>query len=326
MKTSLLTVFILALLWPGPASADDPPDAFFPLASPADAWKALPPLEKGTPGRLPRWALATARALPRTTAAVLELEHRHRANSPLPPVLRGQIRLITAHANGCGSTRSQAAADLRAVGLTDGQVAALVADDAKLSPVLEFARKLTMAAYTVTDAELAEVLKEFGEKQTVAIVQLVAFGNFQDRLVLALGVADEPDGVLPPLAYVFAKDAKPMPRPDWPTAGVGEPSKVDDAEWSGFSFLDLKKKMETQKARPARIAVPSWEDVKKGLPPEAQKRKLDIKWSLVCLGYQPELAQGWSACTRAFGTESALDRVFEESLFWVVTRSLLCFY
>jgi hypothetical protein len=44
------------------------------------------------------------------------------------------------------------------------------------------------------------------------------------------------------------------------------------------------------------------------------------------MGYQPELATGWSACTRAFGDEAKQDRVFEESLFWVVTRSITCFY
>ena len=51
-----------------------------------------------------------------------------------------------------------------------------------------------------------------------------------------------------------------------------------------------------------------------------------IRWSLVCMGYQPQLASSWSACTRSFGRESRQDRVFEESLFWVVTRSLACFY
>ena len=30
--------------------------------------------------------------------------------------------------------------------------------------------------------------------------------------------------------------------------------------------------------------------------------------------------------TRSFGEEAKQDRVFEESLFWVVTRSLACFY
>ena len=41
---------------------------------------------------------------------------------------------------------------------------------------------------------------------------------------------------------------------------------------------------------------------------------------------RPSLALAWSACTRAFGEEAKQDRVFEESLFWVVTRQIHCFY
>jgi hypothetical protein len=51
-----------------------------------------------------------------------------------------------------------------------------------------------------------------------------------------------------------------------------------------------------------------------------------IKWSLVTMGYQPELAAAWSSCTRAFREEAKQDRVFEESLFWIVTRTIHCFY
>jgi hypothetical protein len=74
--------------------------------------------------------------------------------------------------------------------------------------------------------------------------------------------------------------------------------------------------------------VPAWDDVKKRLPEgyPAPEHPVRIRWSLVCMGYQPELAAGWSACTRAFAEEAKQDRVFEESLFWVVTRSLQCFY
>ena len=68
------------------------------------------------------------------------------------------------------------------------------------------------------------------------------------------------------------------------------------------------------------------DEVRKHLPGSDPKNPLRIKWSLVCLGYQPELARGWGACTRAFAEESKQDRVFEESLFWVVTRTLNCFY
>ena len=73
--------------------------------------------------------------------------------------------------------------------------------------------------------------------------------------------------------------------------------------------------------------MPAFESIRKYLPANYPKdRELTIRWSLVCLGYQPELASAWSQCTRQFAEESKQDRVFEESLFWVVTRSLQCFY
>ena len=105
------------------------------------------------------------------------------------------------------------------------------------------------------------------------------------------------------------------------------PQQVTDKEWLAQTHDELQKALQEQRARPPRIRVPRWEEVRKSLPSDTKaKRPLKIKWSLVCLGYQPELAAGWSRCTRAYAQEARQDRVFEESLFWVVTRSLRCFY
>jgi alkylhydroperoxidase family enzyme len=315
------------------AAEDRPrPSAFVPLLSQEQASQALSLVvssdQPGAEPPLPLWALATARALPRTTAAMLDLDWRHRAASPLDPRLRGQIRMIVAQANRCAYAEAQAKDDLRRAGLSDADISTLLADDAKLPAALVFARKLTLTAYAVTDAEVAHLERALGDKQLVAVVQLVAFANFQDRLLLALGITRELGGPLPPHRYRSSGEAKAMPRAAWPMApAAGAPGgDVHDAEWRALSWGDLKKQMAAQKERPPRLRVPTWEEVKPLLPAEARKRELRIKWSLVCLGYQPELAQGWSACTRAFGTEAAMDRVFEESLFWVVTRTLQCFY
>ena len=51
-----------------------------------------------------------------------------------------------------------------------------------------------------------------------------------------------------------------------------------------------------------------------------------VAWSLTCVGYQPKLTLAWLHAMRTFGEEAKQDRVFEETLFWVVTRSLNCFY
>ena len=102
--------------------------------------------------------------------------------------------------------------------------------------------------------------------------------------------------------------------------------RAGDAEWTPADFGALQKEMTVQRAREPRIPVPPWDEVRKNLPDWKYDKPLRVRWSLVCTGYQPELANAWSACTRAFGQEAKQDRVFEESLFWVVTRSLNCFY
>src|SRR5438128_11759780 len=48
--------------------------AHVPLLDNREAWKRLPPPEKGANQPLPAWARALADALPRTTAAMLELD------------------------------------------------------------------------------------------------------------------------------------------------------------------------------------------------------------------------------------------------------------
>jgi alkylhydroperoxidase family enzyme len=309
------------------------PAARVPVMKDADAWKRLPAAEKGGGAALPSWARALADAMPRTTAAMLELDYLHRAKNPLGPKLRGKMRWVAAHANRCAYGEAYAAADLRRAGAGEAAVKELAGDWANLPEkeraALTFARKLTLAADTVTDDEVAALVKAYGEKDVVAMVLLLAYANFQDRLLLALGLPVEGGGPLPPAEVRFAHGGEsptvpPRLAPKGKAKAVRRPA---GDEWKELDFAGLQRRLNRQRERPGRVAVPSWEDVLRGLPKDyPANRPTRIKWSLVCMGYQPELAIGWSACTRAFGAEAKQDRVFEESLFWVVTRSLNCFY
>ena len=73
--------------------------------------------------------------------------------------------------------------------------------------------------------------------------------------------------------------------------------------------------------RTPRLPVPTWDEVKRNLPPALAARPTRIVWNLVCSGYVPELAVPWSVSTRTMWAEAKPDRVFEESLFWVQTRA-----
>ena len=77
-----------------------------------------------------------------------------------------------------------------------------------------------------------------------------------------------------------------------------------------------------------RIRVPTWEEVVKVWPADSPvpKQPIPTLWRRICTGYQPVLSEAWSACNKSFHEETTLDVVFQQSLFWVVTRSLDCFY
>jgi hypothetical protein len=110
--------------------------------------------------------------------------------------------------------------------------------------------------------------------------------------------------------------------------GVEVAERVEDADWLARDFDDLQQQMAAQRASSGRIRVPPWDLVKQVLPsgypvPKSPSR---VRWTLVCLGYQPALSAAWLTTMRTFGDEANQDRVFEESLFWVVTRSIDCFY
>jgi alkylhydroperoxidase family enzyme len=325
----------LALLLLAEGEARKQPKARFPLLSDADAWARLPAAEKGQGTPLPVWARALAHSLPRTAAAMLELDWLHRAGGYLEPRLRAAVRWAAANANGCAWSEAQALADLRRAGVADETLKALGRSGRPTGlaglemSAMRFARRLTLEAHRLRDLEVQSLLDAFGERRVVAMVQLVAYANFQDRLLLSLGVRPEEDEPPPPLEIRFRKGAAAAPAPQRkaPEAVAATPAvKVEDREWLALSFDDLQRHLAGQRARKPRIRVPVWEEVKKVWPGEPPARPVRIQWSLVCAGYQPELAQGWGACTRAFGQEARQDRVFEECLFWVVTRTIECFY
>jgi hypothetical protein len=70
--------------------------------------------------------------------------------------------------------------------------------------------------------------------------------------------------------------------------------------------------LDSQRGRRARIPLPAG-------------RGANL-WGLVGQTYQPELGTAWSSCAQAFGEEANQDPVFEQSIFWVVTRTKGCFY
>ena len=334
-----VALFVLALL--PPAHGTRPPgicSARLPLASQEEVWKLLPPCKEGCGQTVPDWARALVTSMPYTTASMLELDTIYRTSEELDPGFRARLRWTAANANGCEYTRQYAVADMRRAGMSNEHVARFLAGDFASSPdekhALQFTRDLTLRAYQITDEQFAALASGFGENGAMAIVLQTAYANFQDRMMLTLGVTVEPDGPLAPLNVRFAAVAGDqkiaMARPELPDPSAILAPKLEIPEdWAtAFSFDQLQSGMVKQKARPERISIPNSEDVLARIPQQIYpvKKPIRIKWSLCVLGHQPTLGAAWLRTMRTWGRESGSDAVFNESLFWVVTRNLQCFY
>jgi alkylhydroperoxidase family enzyme len=320
---------LLLFLWAVPAAPGGRADRAAPgraeerapLLSDAGAWKRLPRAEKGAGKRLPAWARALAPTLPHTAAAMLELDYRHRALSPLPPKLRAKVRWVAAHALGCAYSEACAAADFLRDGGTPAELSALKGDHAGLPEperlALAFAHKLTLTPHAATDEEVARLVRHYGEKRVVALVLLLAHAGFQDRLLLGLDLAAEPGDPLPPLEVRFAPvplgTSLARPRREPPVRPAPPAAPAVDRDWGRLDLFTLHHEIDKQRARRPRIRLPRTE-------PGA------IHWGLVCRTYQPELAAAWAVCRRNFGAEANQDPVFEASVFWVLTRARQSFY
>ena len=167
-------VFILVATIAGPVRGAPDERSSWPLSSNDDAWKLLPATLAGGGARLPTWARATARDLPRTTVAMLNLDRLHRTKSPLGPSLRGKMRWVAADVNHCEYARATADADLRRAGVSDAEIADLRAGRWSNGErdALNFASQMTADASLVTDDQVAALKASYGEEKLTAMVLL----------------------------------------------------------------------------------------------------------------------------------------------------------
>jgi alkylhydroperoxidase family enzyme len=345
---------IVAILFCVPIYAWGGPPAHVPVLTDQEAWKVLPPAEEGAGQPLPGWIRALAVSLPKTAAAMLDLDYTQRMERALPLRLRAKLRFVAAKANRCEYAQAYARADyVRAGGKAEdmddlpGRIDKL---PEKERLALQLVRQLTEAAYTVTDEQIARLVELYDEDQVVAMVLVAAYANFQDRLLLALGVPVEEGGPLPPVKVRFRKQPATPKSAEPENGSTGEkgkelakrkvsppapnppaiPEKVDDPEWTAISFENLRQRLGQQIGRrEARVRIPDGKTVLSNLPatvPPLDAHEMDIRWCRLTYGYQPRLTAAWLGGLDVFDKESDLDFLFHESMFWVVTRSLQCFY
>jgi hypothetical protein len=194
---------------------------------------------------------------------------------------------------------------------------------------------MTVDSDSVTDDEFAVLVRNFGENRAASMVLLLAYANFQDRVLLCLGAEVEGDGPLPPVDVAFdpaSFTSKATPPPPLQKSPLPKPSGKDlveaDPEWAGLSYEALQDRLEAQRRKPTRLRIPSWDEVARDLPEGLFKKPSDIVWYRIVFGYAPELAVPFDYFMRTAGAEAApkYDRNFGQSLFWVTPKAIKCPY
>ncbi len=308
-----------------------------------EAWTRLPATMDGSKPSLPVWARMLAAEMPRTTAAYLQLDYAHRAASPLPAKLRAAMRWVAANANRCEYSKLQSIADMKAAGVSEAAITSLV-DETQSAwnendrKALQFAFDMTVDSDAVTDEQFAELVQCFGEKQTACMVLLMAYANFQDRLLLSFGVSSEPNGPMAPVDVRFSPDSfvlktTPPPVPNVtelkPAAtGDSSPKENSNDEWQTQNYEFLQRRISTQKEKPTRLPILPWSQIAPNLPEGLMKGPSDIVWYQTVFGYAPELAVPFEFVMRTAGAEGSgkWDRIFGSGLFFVTTKAVECPY
>ena len=317
--TNLAALLLIgvALLAPATAAANTAPgDGPVALLTDEECWKRMPPAASGGGQPLPSWAKAVATRLPRTAAAMLELDLAQRTKSPLDPVLRAKMRWVIAHANRCAYSEAYALADLKRAGGDDAAIKALTGDpagwpEADREP-LEFARLLPLDAPTIPDELFARLRERFGDKRVAAMVLLGGLRQLPgpDR-ARARTSRSSPAARLPPLEVKFAPGAfqsapilPPQPRASPPARRRARRSSSAIRSGRSCRTRSCSRGSSGSGRGPRACPIPSWDEVKKNLPPAFASRPTRIVWNLVCSGYVPELAIPWSVSTRTMWAEA----------------------
>lgn len=321
-------------LWPAPLSNDE-------------CWQKLPKALEGSGEVLPVWARQLARELPNTTAAFLELDRAHRTLGPVDRKLRAAMRYTAAKANGSSYGMSVALLDAKNAGASEALRDSLANGtyegwSKEEQEAIQFAKEMSLDSESISDAKFESLVKSFGDRQAACMVLHMAYANFQDRLLQCLGVQESSEAPLPASLAKF--DPKSLVIETTPPKQAGpsnqsavaatipdkdstlEGSKPNEITWLPYS--KLQDRLAQQRARETRLRVPEWSEFADRLPAGMMDKPSKIVWYKIAFGYADELAVPFEIYLRTAGSEISKnwDRVFGNSIFWMVTDAMKCSY
>jgi len=313
------------------------------------AWKLLPPSDGARTDELPIWARMMVSEMPRTTAAYLELDRSQRTLGAVAPGLRAACRFVTANANRCAYSIATARTDAKSAQVPAEKWSTIEdeswkswSDDERLA--LDFAKQMAMDSDGISDDFFSNLVSKFGESAAACMVLHSAYANFQDRFLLCLQISRENANGLSPVNARFdpaglVSTTTPPPKPATsnsvatpdpanPSAVTAKPTSKKSMNYTWLPFDGLQERLVQQRKRKTRLPIPEWDAIAPKLPVGLMDKPSAIVWYRIAFGYASELAVPFEIYMRTAGSEVSKnwDRVFGNSIFWIVTDAMKCPY
>ncbi len=314
-----------------------------------EAWKLLPPSDGARTEALPIWARMMVSEMPRTTAAFLELDRSQRTLGAVAPGLRAACRFVAAKTNGCEYALAVARADGKLANVPPEKWASLEEGSWKVWSAderlaLEFAKRMAVDSDGIPDDFFSDLVAKFGNEAAACMVLHSAYASFQDRFLLCLQItSDSSNGLSPmtarfdPAGLVSTTTPPPKPSPSTsavspaqadPVAAIAKPSRTRSIEYTWLPFEGLQERLTQQRHRKTRLPIPEWDAIAPKLPVGLMDKPSAIVWYRIAFGYAAELAVPFEIYMRTAGSEVSKnwDRIFGNSIFWIVTDAMKCPY
>ena len=324
--------------------------ADWPIAvSNEEAWKLLPPSDGTRTEALPIWARMMVNELPRTTAAYLELDRSQRTLGAVAPGLRAACRWVAAKTSGCEYSQAVAQADGKLANVPAEKWASLEEGSWKVWSAderlaLEFAKRMAIDSDEIPDEFFTDLVSKFGNEAAACMVLHSAYASFQDRFLLCLQITTDSSSGRPPVTARFdpaelVSTTTPPPKPSpstnavspaqaEPAAVLAKPSRLKSIEYTWLPFEGLQERLAQQRHRKTRLPIPEWDAIAPKLPVGLMDKPSAIVWYRIAFGYAAELAVPFEIYMRTAGSEVSKnwDRIFGNSIFWIVTDAMKCPY
>jgi len=313
------------------------------------AWKLLPPSDGTRTEELPIWARMMVSELPRTTAAYLELDRAQRTLGAVSPDLRAACRFVSAKTIGCEYSMATARADAKSAHVPAEKWSSIEDESWKTwskdeQLALEFAKQMSLDSDSIADEFFSNLVAKFGDQAAACMVLHSAYANFQDRFLLCLQISQEESVGSPPVTARFAPaglvSTTTPPLNLAPSTGDIASTTADPPPASTKSAIEknkmhtwlpfegLQTRLDQQRKRKTRLPIPEWGAITPKLPEGLMDKPSDIVWYRIAFGYASELAVPFEIYMRTAGSEikKNWDRIFGNSIFWIVTDAMKCPY